>query len=605
MAGALVINSVRVGGTVIRQFSSFTLTQAISAHHQFRMVCPYETVEGLQGSLFSRSRNLIGETITVNLQDAENLNTPLLFSGVVTQVESAKFAGHTGDIIITGYCPTIVLDNGPHCNTWEKKALNNIANDVLGHFSTYIKSPVVNAAYGETFAYTVQYKETAWEFLSRLAAAYGEWFFYNGQTLVFGQPKGKTANLVFGRDLSRFNIALELRPPNFQQVARDYINDQLYDAVPSGVESKAGLNDMGNFLYAKSKSFFSSQPKYWNNRFLTNKKQLEDTTNFRAAAQSSNMIKFYGSSTHQGVQLGNKISVKGQNINLSGDEAYGDYSVIEVTHHFDSQGEYSNDFVAIPATIKVPPITTAAEPTIETQSAFVTDNNDPQGMGRVRVKLHWMKGSQKTPWIRVTSPHGGGGKGMFFIPEIGEEVMVGFEGDSPVKPYVIGTVYHGKASTSFSNSGNDVKALQTRSGNKVVMNDKDGSVFVEDKDGNSMLIDGAGNILTSSKESITLSCGKSVIVMKKDGTITINGKDIVSTATENIVSGAKNIGMSADNDLVAVAKKASVTGSDQLGLSSKELMADGSTSTKINGGKIDMDGGAQISLTGGMIKLNS
>lgn len=605
MAGALVNNSVKVGGTVIRQFSSFTLTQGIFAHHQFRLVCPFEAIEGMQGELFAKSRDLMGEIITINLKDVDGHNLPLLFSGVVTQVESAKFSGYMGDVVITGFCPTILLDNGPHCNTWEKKALNNIASDVLSHFTEYIKSPVINAAYGETFAYTVQYKETAWQFLSRLAATYGEWFFYNGQSLVFGQPKGKAASLVFGRDLSRFNIALELRPPNFQQLARDYVNDQTYDTTPNGIEGKAGLNELGKHVYNKSKSVFAAQPKYWNNRFLTNKKQLEDNTNFRAAAQSSNMVKFYGSSSNQSVQLGNRISVKGQHVNRASEETYGEYVVIEVTHHLDGQGQYTNDFVAVPATIKVPPVTNYVEPSIETQSALVTDNHDPNGMGRVRVKFHWMKGSQKTPWIRVTSPHGGGGKGMFFIPELGEEVIVGFEGDSAVKPYVVGTVYHGKANSTFSNSGNDIKALQSRSGNKLILDDAAKSVLLSDGAGNQTFHDGAGNIITSSTESITLTCGESTIIMKKDGSILINGKNISSIATENIVSQGKNIGMAADEGLIGTAKKTAINGDDLLGLTSKDLKANGSDCTTINGGKIDVGAAGDIALLGALIKINS
>ncbi len=99
---------------------------------------------------------------------------------------------------------------------------------------------------------------------------------------------------------------------------------------------------------------------------------------------------------------------------------------------------------------------------IEAQSAIVTDNHDPKGLGRIRVKFHWMTDGEKSPWLRVTSLYGGDGKGMFFIPEIGEEVMVGFEGNSPTKPYIIGTVYNGKAKTNFSNQDNDVKVLQTK-----------------------------------------------------------------------------------------------------------------------------------------------
>ncbi len=592
----LINASVNIGGTEIKQFSSFVLSQKIFAHHHFKMVCPSEAVEGYKGGLFSKSRNLMGETITVTLNDVEGSNPPLQFSGLVTQIEAARFAGHVGDVVISGRCPTIILDSGPHCNTWEKKALNNIAKDVLGHFAQYIKNPIVNPAYGETFSYTVQYKETAWQFLNRMAATYGEWFFYNGQNLVFGQPKGKSSTLIFGSSLSRFNIELQLRPPNFKQMARDYVNDQIYDTIPNGIEAKAGLNELGKFVYAKSKDFFSSQPKYWNNRFLTNKKQLEDYANFRAASQSSNMVRFTGSSNNQSVQLGNKVTIKGINKNTNSEEEYGDYSIIEVTHQFDSQGNYMNDFMAIPGTIKIPPVTAYSEPSIETQSALVTDNNDPAGMGRIRVKFHWMKGSQKTPWIRVTSPHGGGGKGMFFIPEVDEEVIIGFEGDSAVKPYVIGTVYHGKANTTYGNAGNDVKALQTRSGNRVILNDAEGSITIVDPSNNTIVMDGKGNITISSKETINLN--------SKFINFTAS-QNIVMTATENIMAGAKNIGISADEALVENGKNVSVDGIDTLSLGSKKLAGNGSVSTTINGGKIDVAAPGDVTVSGAIVKINS
>ena len=98
---------------------------------------------------------------------------------------------------------------------------------------------------------------------------------------------------------------------------------------------------------------------------------------------------------------------------------------------------------------------------------------------------------------------------------------MGFEGNSPTKPFVIGTVYNGKAKTNFANSGNDVKVLQTRSGNMIVMNDHDGSMHLADAKGNDMKIDGSGNIAITSSESIVLTCGDSLIKMKKNGDVWI------------------------------------------------------------------------------------
>jgi uncharacterized protein involved in type VI secretion and phage assembly len=229
----------------------------------------------------------------------------------------------------------------------------------------------------------------------------------------------------------------------------------------------------------------------------------------------------------------------------------------------------------------------------------VTDNNDPDGLGRIRAKFHWMNGSEKSPWMRVTTPHAGDGKGMFFIPEKGEEVIVGFEGDSPTKPYVIGSVYHGKAKSSFANGGNDVKTFQSRSGNKMVLNDKDGSVLVEDKGGNKMMIDGSGNISISATLSVSISCGGTNITLKSDGSIGLTAKNITISAEEKVTMGTEQASFSAESNGEAKmgGMKATVTGQSEATITgaSTTLNGDATAAVKSSG---------PTSIEGAIVKLN-
>ncbi len=593
----LVNTQITIAGNPIAQYSSFQLTQGIFAHHTFRLVCPAESIDGTTGNVFNQSKNLIGATLTTQVSSI-GMQGQLKFSGIVTQVETARFSGHSGDIIITGYSPTIVLDNAPHCKSWEKKAVKNIVQEVLKYFPQNLLNPKVATTYPETLAYTVQYKETAWQFLNRLCGTYGEWLYYDGQNLVAGAPAGGQAvALTFGSNLSRFNMALEVRPAKSQSLAYDYMNADVYTSEPSGIEGKAGLNELGKHALQASNTVYGTQPKNWNNSFVTNKKQLDDVVNMRAAMQSSNHVRFNGSSGQPGVKIGGQISVQGQNVFSLSDESFGDYTVIAANHYLDGQGNYNNDFVAVPSSIKVPPVTSIQEPNCETQSAIVTDNHDPKGLGRIRAKMHWMNGAEKTPWIRVTSPHGGGSKGMFFIPEIGEEVIVGFEGDSAVKPYVIGTVYHGKANNTYSNAGNDVKALQTRSGNKLVMNDKDGSVHMTDKGGADMLMDGAGNVVKNTNKQHTDNTGETHIInvgkgsecllkMDKDGNIILNAKTNLK-----ITVGSSTLEMRNDGTILIGGKIIALGGSEAIALASPSGAIDISAKYNHIGGITKVDNG--------------
>lgn len=548
-----------INGNPVTQFNSFSLNQSIFDHHRFTLVCPAQAIDGKFG-MFTVSQEMIGGTFGARVSGV-GMQGNLLFNGIITSVETARFTGHHGDVIITGYSPTIVLDSGPHAKSWEKKTIKSIAQDVLKFFPQNLLEPKIAPLYSEPLGYTVQYRETAWEFLQRLTANYGEWLFWDGRNLVIGPPRSEAkVALVYGSTLSRFNVTLQARPTAQQYMSWDYNNSQVYTSQPKGVEQKAGLNPWGEKVYKKAQEVYGTQPKQWNFRHVSNKKQQDDMTTLRSAMESSKMVRFNGQSGHPGVALGGKIEVTGNNVFSVSTEGYGEYQITAINHYVDANGNYENDFTAIPSSISVPPVSIPLDPVVETQSAIVTDNHDPQGLGRVRVKFHWMNGAEKTPWIRVTSPHGGGGKGQFFIPEIKEEVVVGFEGDSAVKPYVIGTVYHGQAKNSFSNAGNDVKALQTRSGIKQVYNDADGSYYVSDKGGVNMTFNGAGGAtiraektnLHKTGEKHTINVGEDDCLLEMDnaGNITLEGKAKITIKTGSssiIMDNAGNITIEGTN----------------------------------------------------------
>ena len=225
------------------------------------------------------------------------------------------------------------------------------------------------------------------------------------------------------------------------------------------------------------------------------------------------------------------------------------YRIIEIKHVYEP-GDYYNEFVGIPDLFNAAPyIDTEAVPKGEEQPARVVDNNDPMGMGRVRVQFPWQEDKgQKTPWIRLIQPHSGAGKGFHFIPEIGEEVLVGHESQNAEKPFVLGTHYNGGETSSYHTRGNDKKVIHTRSGTKIILNDAEGSVFIEDPSGNTYLMDGAGNINVNAPNDMTFTAGKNMNInvgqnmttsvgMNKSDTIAMNHTESVGVM-KNLSVGA-------------------------------------------------------------------
>ncbi len=94
----------------------------------------------------------------------------------------------------------------------------------------------------------------------------------------------------------------------------------------------------------------------------------------------------------------------------------------------------------------------------------------------------------------MIQPHSRSGKGFYFIPEIDEEVLVGFEGGNAQNPYVLGAQYNGSQSSGYADGQNNVKAIHTRSGTIIILNDAEGSILIEDPSGSTWKMDGKGNI---------------------------------------------------------------------------------------------------------------
>jgi uncharacterized protein involved in type VI secretion and phage assembly len=135
---------------------------------------------------------------------------------------------------------------------------------------------------------------------------------------------------------------------------------------------------------------------------------------------------------------------------------------------------------------------------------IVTNNKDADHMGRVRVKFPWLSDDDESWWARIATPMAGGGRGMYFLPEVNDEVLVAFEHGDVRFPYVVGALWNGKDNPPTENDDgkNNVRLIHSRSGHLLRLDDTDGNEKIEiiDKTG--------GNCITiqSSDNSIEIKC---------------------------------------------------------------------------------------------------
>jgi uncharacterized protein involved in type VI secretion and phage assembly len=162
--------------------------------------------------------------------------------------------------------------------------------------------------------------------------------------------------------------------------------------------------------------------------------------------------------------------------------------------------------------------------------ALVSDIKDPDGQGRVRVKLPWSPdsdGGTYDAWARLATLMAGSNRGTWFVPSVNDEVLVCFEAGDPRHPYVIGALWNGSDSPpqSMDGSGNNYKKvirskngvkvtfddqdgqetllLETPGGQKVTLQDGPGTIKVEDANGNSVKLESAGvTVIAQSKVTV-------------------------------------------------------------------------------------------------------
>jgi uncharacterized protein involved in type VI secretion and phage assembly len=172
--------------------------------------------------------------------------------------------------------------------------------------------------------------------------------------------------------------------------------------------------------------------------------------------------------------------------------------------------------------------------------AVVTDINDPDGQGRVKVSLPWSPdtGSAKyEAWARLATMMAGKNRGSWFVPDTDDEVLVAFEGGDTRRPYVIGGLWNGSDSPPESMDGagkNYTKVLRSRNGVKVTLDDHDGQEkFVAETPGGQKvtLKDGPGSV------EIVDSNGNSVKLEASGVTITASAKVTINAASMAISAG--------------------------------------------------------------------
>lgn len=563
----LTTTKIAIAGRLITSYKELRIHQTLGAHHQVILSCRADVLEQFSDELIGVSKDFLGEVITISVVSQQNFSEykELLFKGVITKVQAIKRPHVSGNLIeIVAMSSSILAEDGAHTTSYLDLGVAEILDVTYRGYDTGKLETSFRPRTSDTIHYSVQKRESNFAYTARLAATTNNWFYYDGVKLVFGLPSEEETNLVYGQGLSHFAISLEPLPNSFNCHTYDYLTGEYYQKnskdvsiPPSGYHSLT--TNKAHQLYAKTGNqylhpYTDSQLQH---RF---ERQVENHAHAIAARQ----VIASGVSDNPGVQLGTIINVSG----------YGRFRIISVTHGNIEGGEYKNNFEAIASDIDVYPLMNMFHTPVSTiEMGEIIDNVDPEGLSRVKVRFPFQEeGGTTTPWIPVVTPYAGADKGFHFIPEIGETVVCHFENNHAERPYVTGSIYHGQAQpVSYQSDANNIKAIKTRSGHSIELNDTQGGemITITDKNSNIIRIDTAtNNIEIAALENMTLTA-KNIAIRAEENINMVAGKDFANSVAENYNVMTKNSTFIVEETAITDSKKQENV-SDEIVLSSNK-----------------------------------
>lgn len=179
---------------------------------------------------------------------------------------------------------------------------------------------------------------------------------------------------------------------------------------------------------------------------------------------------------------------------------------------------------------------------------IVTNTQDPDKLGRVKVRFPWLSDTEESHWARVVTPMAGKERGIYFLPEVEDEVLVAFEHGMMEFPYVLGALWNGKDAPPATNDDgkNNLRVIKSRSGHVIILDDTAGeeNITIADKTGKNMII------ISSKENMISIMADADITLESTNGKLKLSGKGIeIKSGAEIKIEASQNVDLKAGPQL--------------------------------------------------------
>jgi len=506
----------------------------------------------------------LGTAVEIRLGAPAARRPVKVFDGEVTALEPS-FGADGIRLVASGYARSHRLHRGRKTRTFQQMSTSQIVQKLAGEVGLAAKIDVTSPVHD----FFQQNNETDYEFIKRLASMHDYEAFVDGRNLVFQriEETGEALELEYGENATN-GSATRLhsffpRVSAAQQVSNVMVRS--WDPTKKAkIEEQASVKQQGSAIgiqFREVQRAFGNATVTIANAPVADQGSASDLAKSVASYLGGSFVSAWGTCEgHPGIRAGTTLKIKGL-----GSQFNGKYRVTSVTHAYGGPTGYTTNFEVM-GRLPRELVDLAQSATKNSWGkslvvGIVTNNKDPETkFARVRVKYPTLDGEQNEgAWARVVAVGAGPDRGQMMLPQVGDEVLVGFEYGDPHRPYVLGALWNGKDTplpdhiNPKEKDGNPDGSYVLRSPKHinmaaveevVIKADKDMTVEVKGKSTETVEKTQEMTVKQSFKldaaTELTLVCGKAKIVLKQDGTINIDGGNVtVNGQMGTTVKGSK------------------------------------------------------------------
>jgi len=486
----------------------------------------------------------IGHEVEIEMGEGNRLRK--VFNGEVTAIELEPTSQGTFTLQVRGYDRSHRLHRGRQSRSFVQMTDSDIVKKIAQELGL---QPQVQAT-RQVYDYVLQDNQTNWEFLHARAQRIGYELRVEDRKLYFQPPQDSgtpVATLEWGSTLLDFHAQMSTARQVDEVIVRGW-DPKAKQALIGRATRGAGAPRIGESQTGSQ----MAQEAFGQAKVVTVDRPVVTQAEADALAQALCDELACDFVQAEGMTNGLPALRAGKTVELKnlGQRLSGTYYVTATTHTVSNTQGYRTRFTVSGRRAHTLLTLLSSEGNEMPRQGtvclgIVTNNNDPEDMGRVKVKFPWLADDQESTWARVVSPMAGSGRGLYFLPEVNDEVLVAFDHGDVHFPYVIGVLWNGQdkppESTSkvLDGSGRVVqRIIKSRAGHTILLDDSDGGggITIVDKSGNKIVIDSGSNAMQLTVQGdLKINAQGKVSIQGQAGVeITSSGNVDVRGATINL-----------------------------------------------------------------------